>query len=177
MNRLSFAAILCVAFFATPVSAAHHTAPAKAPSASAATAPVVIENPWVREAPPGAEAMAGYMTLHNKGKQAVKVLFAKSPQFNKVELHEVVTVDGMARMQEVKELPLPAGGTLAFEPGSTHIMLIGPKKQLAAGDKVQVTLRLSNGREVSSILPVRARHEQKTAPHDHHDHEGHHHSH
>jgi copper(I)-binding protein len=172
MTRTFLAALLSAAFIATPALASSKPAQRNQATTPAVSA-VVIEAPWVREAPPGAEAMAGYMTLRNTGKQALKLLSAKSPQFKSVELHEVITVNGMARMQEVKELLLPAGGTLAFEPGSTHIMLIGPKKPLVAGDKVHVTLRLSNGREVSSTLPVRARHEQKTAPHSHPGHEGH----
>ncbi|MEB3285252.1 MAG: copper chaperone PCu(A)C [Candidatus Sericytochromatia bacterium] len=171
MKRVLLMAVSCAILSAGPAGAfvvCDKPKPASAPMAPA----VSVEAAWVREAPPQAEAMAGYMTLRNGGKEALKLLSAQSPQFKTVELHEVVTIDGMARMQEVKELLLPAGGTLVFEPGSTHIMLIGPKKSMAAGDKVSLTLRFSNGREIKSTLPVKAR---QASSHDHHEHHDHHH--
>ncbi|MEB3196197.1 MAG: copper chaperone PCu(A)C [Candidatus Sericytochromatia bacterium] len=124
--------------------------------------------PWVREAPPGASAMAAYMKIKNGGKAELKVTGAQSPQFKSVEIHEIVNADGMARMQEVKQLVVPAAGAVALEPGATHVMLIGPKKALAAGARVDLTLMLSNGKKLAIPMAVRPRGAQAAPAHEHH---------
>jgi len=135
-----------------------------------AEGPAVIFEPWVREAPPQASAMAAYMTIENVKKTPLKLVGARSPQFAKVEIHEIVTEDGMARMQEVKALTLAPGGKLVLEPGSTHVMLIGPKKPLPAGAPVELTLLWADGSKTLIKTAVRPR-----DGHGHHDHEHHHH--
>jgi copper(I)-binding protein len=133
---------------------------------------VMVLEPWVREAPPQASAMAAYMTLENVSKASLKLVGARSPQFAKVEIHEIVTDNGMARMREVKALTLAPGGKLVLEPGSTHVMLIGPKKPLPAGSPVELTLLWADGGKTLVKTAVRPRDGHH---HDHdHDHEHHH---
>ncbi|MEB3329297.1 MAG: copper chaperone PCu(A)C [Candidatus Sericytochromatia bacterium] len=137
-----------------------------------AEGPAVIREPWVREAPPQASAMAAYMTIENVKKTPLKLTGARSPQFAKVEIHEIVTENGMARMQEVKALSIAPGGKLVLEPGSTHVMLIGPKKPLPAGAPVELTLLWAGGGKTLVKMAVRPRegHEHHHHDHDHHDH-------
>ena len=47
----------------------------------------------------------------------------------------------MMMMRELREgLPLPAGETVALAPGGNHLMLLGVKEPLVAGDTVALTL-------------------------------------
>jgi hypothetical protein len=133
--------------------------------------PVMVIEPWVREAPPQAAAMAAYMTVENASKAPLKLTGARSPQFAKVEIHEIVTENGMARMKEVKALTLAPGGKLVLEPGSTHVMLIGPKKPLPAGAPVELTLLWADGGKTLIKTAVRPRDGHE---HHHDDHEHHH---
>jgi copper(I)-binding protein len=59
-------------------------------AAASASAELVISQPWVREAPPTARVMAGYMNISNAGTTAVNVIAVSSPDFAKTELHRTV---------------------------------------------------------------------------------------
>ena len=139
---------------------------AAAPAVSAPT----VSDAWVREAPPGAAAMAGYLTVTNPTDKAMTLTGGSSPQFREVQMHEVVEENGMAHMVQVPKLAVPAKGKLAFAPGTTHLMLIGPKAPLKPNAPVQLTLTFEGGAKVLVKTAVRPR--QAPAAGEHH--EGHH---
>ena len=128
---------------------------------------------WVREAPPGAMALAAYMTLSNTGETDRKLVSASGPAFGAVELHRSVVEDGMARMLPQDSMPIPAGGELVLKPGDYHLMLMRPKSALKAGDQVELSLGFDDGSTMPVTLPVR---KASGGDHDHmHDHTHHHH--
>jgi copper(I)-binding protein len=116
------------------------------------------EGAWVREAPPNASALAGYVTITNNTKQDRILTSAKSEQFNAVEIHRTIVENGVAKMRRQKDLPIPTGGSLVLEPGSYHLMLMTPKAGFKANDLVTVTLDLKSGddiKQLAIILPVK----------------------
>lgn len=141
-NCCSFLALLLLAAIATP-------------SVALAQPPVSAEDAWVRAAPPTANVMAGYLTLNNQTRDAVSLVGVSSPQFERVELHRSVVVDGVARMEAVEAVPVPAGGEVALAPGGLHMMLIGPQQPLPEASTVEVTLAFDNGWELELDVPVR----------------------
>lgn len=113
-----------------------------------------VAEPWVRVAPEGADVMGAYFRLVNEGDAKVVVNGVNSNQFDRAEMHEtVVNDDGQASMQPMAQVSVPAGETVAFEPGGRHVMLFSPSQTYAAGD--QVELILSCG-EQNAELPVPA---------------------
>lgn len=114
-----------------------------------------VSDGWVREAPPSAQALAGYLRLENGTDRPIVVTGASSPQFAQVEFHETIVEDGVARMVARPRLEIPAGGALSLAPGGIHLMLMGPKKRLQDGDQVQLSLTLGSGEQLSVTLPVR----------------------
>lgn len=124
------------------------------PSVALAQPPVSAEGAWVRAAPPGATVMAGYLTLQNRTRDAVALVGVSSPQFARVELHRSAVVDGVARMEAVESIAVPAGGEAALAPGGLHMMLIGPQQPLPEGSTVEVTLAFDNGWELELNVPV-----------------------
>ncbi len=106
---------------------------------------LMADNAWIREAPPKATALAGYMTLMNKGDKPRMLVGASSPAFGKVMLHRTVMEEGMAKMVHQHMIEIPAHGSVTFEPNGYHLMLMKPKQQLKAGDKVEITLEFKNG--------------------------------
>jgi len=95
---------------------------------------------FIPEAPPGLP-MAGYVSLHNDGTQALTVDGASSPDFGAVELHRTVYQDGNARMLRDQKLSIAPGADGAFARGSYHLMLFRPQKPLKAGDTVTIELK------------------------------------
>ncbi len=139
-----------------------------AATAVAAESVVTVDEPWVREGPPTARVLAGYMVIRNPGDQPQTIVGAGSPAFHAVEIHRTVTEAGVARMAEQERLQIPAQGQVALEPGSYHLMLMGAQHALRAGDTVEIVLYLEGGRQVIVNAPVRKATATGQAHHHHH---------
>lgn len=113
-------------------------------SGFAAAETLVISDAWIREAPPTATVLAGYMRIDNPGAQEQTITGVTSPRFERIEMHRTEVVDGVARMLPQEQLVVPAGGSLTLEPGGLHLMLIGPTEPVAAGDTVTLRLQLGD---------------------------------
>ena len=118
---------------------------------------VAIMKSWVREAHEKATVNAGYMTLVNAGDEEVTLLKVESDAYDKIEVHEMVMVDGMMEMREVKDLSIPGNGQIRFEPGGKHLMLMGPKEHLTTGQKVDMTLVFKSGKIQTVSIQVAAK--------------------
>ncbi len=137
---------------------------------------VMVENAWVREAPPGAMALAGYMNLHNHGDKERVLVGATSPAFESVMLHKTVFEGEMSKMVHQRMITIPAKGMVSFEPNSFHLMMMKPKQVLKAGDKVLVTLKFQNGETQEVSHEVRSTISgMKQGGHDMGEHQGHQH--
>jgi len=116
---------------------------------------VEVHEAWVRTPNPAVDVAAGYLTLVNMSGEPLSVVAVSSPLANLVEMHETKTIDGMASMQKVHALRIPANGTAKLEPGGTHLMLIGLTKPLPR--QTEFTLRLDDGSTITA--PAVLRHE------------------
>jgi copper(I)-binding protein len=109
---------------------------------------VVVEDAWVREAPPGAPMLAAYMTLNNQTPEEQVLIDVTSPAFSHVMLHQSRIVDGVARMVHLDELVIPAQDSVKLEPGGLHLMMPAPEIRLSAGDRVEFILKFADGRSI-----------------------------
>ena len=112
---------------------------------SAKTAAVTFNFPevnelWLRAAPPNARMLAAYVSVKNNTEQNMTLVGAFAPDFGLAEIHKTVEVDGMLKMREQKELPLPKQSSVVMEPGGLHIMLMMPKRKFTVGDEVRICL-------------------------------------
>jgi periplasmic copper chaperone A len=112
-------------------------------------AEVQIINSTVRLPLPGRSVSAGYLTINNLSDQAVSVVAATSPWFEKVELHQHSYVDGMMRMQQIDRIVIAPNQTVHLQPGGLHMMLFTPKQSLALDQQVPIELQLDNGEKIS----------------------------
>jgi copper(I)-binding protein len=124
-------------------------------TAFAAESNLTVQDPWVREAPPFSTVLAAYLVVENKGAQNRTLSGASSPAFEQVEMHKTGIRDGVANMLRQDKVEIPGGGSVAFEPGGYHLMLIGPLKALRAGDRVELLLSFTNGERVKVNADVR----------------------
>ena len=118
---------------------------------------VGIMNAWVRETDAAAKANAGYMTLINVAAKDVTLVKIESDAFEKIEMHEMATVDGLMAMRQVKDLAIPANGQVKFAPGGWHLMLNGPRQHLTTGQVVDMTLVFKSGMKQKVSVSVAAR--------------------
>ncbi len=130
---------------------------AAASSAFAQGASIQVEQPWARATPAGASTGAVYLTINNKSHDADRLTGASSDIADKLQIHEMKVVSGTMQMREVPDgLPVPAGGTVVLKPGSFHVMLIGLKKPLKAGETLPLTLSFEKAGKISLTVPIRA---------------------
>ena len=136
---------------------------------------LVVRDAWVREAPPGASVLAGYLQLENRGPERLVLDTLSSHDFGRIELHRTLVEEGVARMQPVGQLGIAAGESVSLEPGGMHLMLFNPGRPLQAGDRVKFSILLANG--ASHAFEATVRRGAADEAHQHHQHQHHHHQH
>jgi copper(I)-binding protein len=81
------------------------------------------------------------MRIKNSGSTPDRLVSGLSDVASKFELHEMKMEHGVARMRPVKDgLEIKPGETVELKPGSFHVMFVGLKKPLSAGDHFKATL-------------------------------------
>lgn len=83
---------------------------------------------------------AGYFTLRNF-RTSPDILRGVECDFAaQTEMHRTVTEGLEMKMVPMQQVAVPAGSDVRFESGGMHLMIVGLKRDLVAGEKV--TLRL-----------------------------------
>ncbi|HEU0244367.1 MAG TPA: copper chaperone PCu(A)C [Candidatus Limnocylindrales bacterium] len=133
------------------------SASAGASPTTVAGGPLVTRDAWVRAAAAGGTS-AAYMTITN-GRVAPDALVGVSAPdvTDSAGLHETSSdSSGMTGMKPVDSIAIPAGGTVALEPGGYHIMLMDLKQELKVGDRVTLVLSFEQAGVVNVTAEVRA---------------------
>lgn len=135
--------------------------------ATGALAQVDVKDPWVRATVPAQTATGAFMEL--TAKEDARLVAARSPVARTVEIHEMKMEGGVMKMRAIPGLELPAGKAVALSPSGYHIMLMGLKGQVKAGDSVPLTLvvETKGGRQE---IEVKAQAKALAEAHGHHHH-------
>lgn len=116
--------------------------------------PLVVEQPWARPSVGAGRTGAAYLTLHNRGERADRLVGASSPVAQAVELHSHTMEGDVMRMRAVPAVEVAPGEPVVFGPGGLHVMLIGLTRPLAEGERFPLTLRFEHGGTVAIDVPV-----------------------
>jgi copper(I)-binding protein len=160
------AVLLCAAVLGAttpgPVSAADAPRPAPAPNpASAAESDLRILQPSSMETPAGSTNGVVYLTIHNIGAHADRLVGASTPLAAQVEIHGTSMAGGVMQMRPLAGVDIASGGDAEFVSGGMHLMLVGLKRPLKKGESFPLTLkfRRAGDRTVSvSVASIGARH-------------------
>ncbi|HVC37947.1 MAG TPA: copper chaperone PCu(A)C [Gammaproteobacteria bacterium] len=126
------------------------------PCTSQADGPAVAaSHVLIREAPPGVNVMASYLTLENLSGQTLTLVNINSPDFKSVVIHHGVLHDDTDKTQPVANLSIPAHKNYVFAPDNDYLMLTKPVKPLFDGDLVTLTLTFSDHSSLTIMAPVR----------------------
>lgn len=115
-----------------------------------------FNDPWIRGSVPGQKNGAGYLIIDNKSSQPAALVSANSDRANRIELHTIVREEGVAKMREVKEIPVPANGSVTLQPGGYHVMFIGLTQPFKEGETIPVKLNFANGDSTEVTFSVKA---------------------
>ena len=94
-----------------------------------------------------------FLIIDNPGGED-RLASAESDVAEAVELHRTIMQDGVMSMEQQTMVAVPTGKT-EFEPGGLHIMLIGLKRDLVAGDSFDVTLNFELAGKQHYVVKVR----------------------
>ncbi len=102
-------------------------------------------------------AGAAYLQLENLGKTADKLVQVKSSVAETVELHTMLMEQDVMRMRQIDDLPVPANGKVGMKPGAgAHVMFLGLKQPLVAGQEIPMTLVFEKAGQVEIKVKVKA---------------------
>ncbi|MDZ4202049.1 MAG: copper chaperone PCu(A)C [Gallionella sp.] len=137
-------------------------------------ADIQAEGAWSRATAPGQNAAMADVTLTSK--QAATLVGFSTPAARNAELHSMSHEGGVMKMREVKEIALPAGKRVNLGEQGYHLMLLGLKAPLKAGESVPLTLTIRTADKRETRVEVKAEVKPlvaaKVAPdeHKHHHH-------
>ena len=120
----------------------------------AVQAQVKVDDAWVRATVAPQKSTGAFMQLTSA--KPVKVVAASSPVAAVVEIHEMKMEDGVMKMRAVDALQLPAGQAVALKPGSYHVMLMGLKAPIKAGETVPLTLTVEGEDKQRTAVEIKA---------------------
>ena len=116
---------------------------------------IAIEHPYARATAAGQPTGGGFLKLDNQG-AADRLVSASATVSGSVELHEMKMEGDVMRMRQVDGIALPAGKAVELRPGGFHVMFIGLKAPLKAGDQFPMKLKFEKAGEVEVMVNVEA---------------------
>lgn len=120
---------------------------------------VEVERAWTRATGASAQTAVAYMAIRNRGTLPDRLVSAFSAEARAVELHETAMEHGVMRMRPIQGgVTLPPGELVRLEPdgGGMHLMLVGPTRAFARGERVPLTLRFERAGDVGVEMSVEA---------------------
>jgi len=114
---------------------------------------ITVHDAWSRATPPGITVGVAYFVIDNQGAQD-RLLRVSSPIAKQPELHVSKMQGGIMTMEELNTLEVGAHAKVAFAPSGKHVMLIGLRRPLKAGDSFPLTLTFEKAGAVKTTVRV-----------------------
>jgi len=116
---------------------------------------VVVDEVWSLPVPPVSPASAIFFDITNGLDTEIAMTGATSPACDRFELHETSFDDAnVMAMRPIAEIRLVPGESRRLEPGSTHLMCIGPRVFEGSFD---LTLNITNTPDVTVSVAIEQR--------------------
>lgn len=117
-------------------------------SACGASKGIEVSDAWARASTQGANS-AVYFVIQNHNTEMDEIIGAASDVADAAEVHESKMENDVMQMVHVDSVPLEPSQKVEFMPGGYHVMLIGLKHDLTAGDEIDVTLQFKNSPDIT----------------------------
>lgn len=118
-------------------------------------ADVEIDEAYARASIPNVPNSAAFFVIKNNSDKDIAITSANSDIAEKNELHTHIKENEMMKMMKIEKLVVPAKSSLELKSGGDHVMLMGLKKELKAGDEISLELSFSDGDKKSIKVPVK----------------------
>ena len=115
---------------------------------------VRVDSAWARPTVAGQRAGGGYVRIENRAATADRLISARSPAAERVEIHAMSMEGDVMRMRQIDGIDLPAGRAVELKPGGLHLMFMELKAPLQAGTRFPLTLRFEKAGELAVTVAV-----------------------
>jgi copper(I)-binding protein len=150
-----FVIFLVAAQCGTTVTREGNNQSVASPGESGQPPQIAVSEAWSRGGIAGGTG-AVYLHLINEG-GADELVKVETEVASTVELHESrIGENEVMQMAPLSEIAVSAGGSVVFEPGGKHIMLIGLKHDLQEGEKIKLTLTFAKSAPLTIEAEIRA---------------------
>jgi len=116
---------------------------------------VAVLQAWARASAGAATTAAAYVTLMGAD-QPDGLVGASTPVATTAEVHETTNDNGVMKMRPAGTIPIPPHQLLTLSPGSYHIMMMGLKHKLVAGESFPLTLTFTHNAPITVEVKVQA---------------------
>ena len=115
---------------------------------------ICVAAPWSYESL-GKLVGAAYMVISARDDVTDTLVGASSTAASKVDVHDIVVVDGNMTMTPAKNLTFNQDSPLQMKPHGLHFMLMGLNKPLESGMTIPLTLKFMNSGVIEIEVSVR----------------------
>ena len=118
---------------------------------------LTVDHPMAFETAATAKTGGGYLTITNTGAEPDRLMGVRA-DFPQVMIHQTEDKDGIATMSHVEAIDIPAGETVALEPGGYHVMFMGlDGDPFEVGESIPATLIFEKAGELEIVFTVQER--------------------
>lgn len=122
-------------------------------AALAESGPISVSDVWARAS--NVSTSAVYLTVTNSGAADDKLIAAESPVAKQAQLHIEIDDHGIMKMRPLASIDVKANGKATLAPGGMHIMLMGLKHHLKAGQTFPLTLTFEKAGKIAVTVAVK----------------------
>lgn len=128
---------------------------ASMPAYGSSNGAISVGPSYARASMPGQKTGGAYLTLENRSTSPDALIAVETPAAGEVEMHVMSMQGNIMRMRQVAAIELAPGATLAMQPGKGyHLMLMGLKAPLKAGQTLPLILHFRHAGTVRAAVPV-----------------------
>jgi len=123
-------------------------------SQAAIAGDIQITKPWARASAGQAKAGAAFLAIANTGTDDDRLVAARADVSRKTELHTHIKEGDLMKMRQVEAIDVPAGKTVALQPGGLHVMFMGLNAPMENGAEIEVTFTFETASPLTVTIPV-----------------------
>lgn len=113
-----------------------------------------VSSAWARPGSAGSNN-AAYFAINNPTSEPDLLVSAACDLAAAAEIHlSRMREDGTMEMRPQENVPVPSGGSVIFEPGGLHVMLVDLQQDLNPGDTFDLRLTFQNAGEITVQVEV-----------------------
>jgi copper(I)-binding protein len=113
-----------------------------------------VDDPWVRTTVAEQKTTGAYMSI--TAAHGGTLVGVTSPIASSVEVHEMKMEGDVMHMRALDTLALPPGKKVEFKPNAYHLMLLGLKHPVKAGDVIPLALTIKDSAGKEQVVQVSA---------------------